>query len=130
MKTVFDEIEVKTAFFSMKKNGIVYMRIKENAEIDVHAVNEHYDAIRKISGKNKSLLLLDPGPNCTATTEAKIYAASHKDKPILAEAIIAKSLVYKLLGNFYIRFNKPIQATKLFSNEEEAIKWLKSFSKN
>ena len=52
MKTVFDEIEVKTAFFSMKKNGIVYMRIKENAEIDVHAVNEHYDAIRKISGKN------------------------------------------------------------------------------
>lgn len=52
------------------------------------------------------------------------YAA--KNIEINTHAIVNDSLSIKLLGNFYIRMNKPIVPTKVFSDVDTAIKWLKT----
>lgn len=44
-----------------------------------------------------------------------------------ALAIIAQSLGEKMAANFFIKFSKPLKPTKFFSNEQEALEWLKQF---
>ena len=44
-------------------------------------------------------------------------------------AFVIKSLAQKLLGNAYLKINKPVVPTALFDNEEKAIEWLQKFIK-
>ena len=54
-----------------------------------------------------------------ASEEANIYT--------VAEALIIKSSALKIVGNFYIRFNKPTRPTRMFTKEDEATAWLKTY---
>lgn len=40
-------------------------------------------------------------------------------------ALIVTGDISRLIGNFFLGFNKPLKPTKLFSNKEDALKWLK-----
>ena len=42
----------------------------------------------------------------------------------IASAIIINSLSQKLLGNFYLKINKPNEPTKMFSDKKKAIEWI------
>lgn len=46
---------------------------------------------------------------------------------IRAEAFVIKSVPQRLLGNFYMRNLKPIVPAKVFTEKEEATKWLLEF---
>jgi len=46
-----------------------------------------------------------------------------------ANAIVAGSLLSKIVGNLYLSFNKPSIPTKMFSDEVSALKWLEQFRK-
>lgn len=46
---------------------------------------------------------------------------------IKAEAFVITSLPQRLLGNFYLNNFKPIVPAKVFTDKEEAVKWLKGF---
>ncbi len=51
-------------------------------------------------------------------------AGPDADRVSLAHALVVKGLPLKILGNAYLRINKPMRPTRLFTNEEEAEKWL------
>ncbi|UII31280.1 STAS/SEC14 domain-containing protein [Fulvivirga ulvae] len=40
-------------------------------------------------------------------------------------ALIVTNPVSKIIGNFFLGLNKPLKPTKLFTNKEEGVKWLK-----
>ncbi len=66
----------------------------------------------------------------SSTKEARDYFAStHGSEGILSLAIIMSNTFGRVMGNFYLRVNKPIIPTKLFSTEEEAIVWSRKFQK-
>lgn len=44
-----------------------------------------------------------------------------------ANAIVAGSLLSKIVGNLYLSFNKPSIPTKMFSDEASALQWLEQF---
>ena len=44
-----------------------------------------------------------------------------------ADAFIISSLGQKIMGDFYLKIEKPSRPTKLFSNKAKAIEWLKNF---
>ncbi|OFY83479.1 MAG: hypothetical protein A3F72_06010 [Bacteroidetes bacterium RIFCSPLOWO2_12_FULL_35_15] len=63
------------------------------------------------------------------TKEARDFMASEKGcEGVIAAAVLINSSVGSMIGNFFIFINKPLVPTKLFTNEEEAKKWLKSFN--
>jgi hypothetical protein len=45
---------------------------------------------------------------------------------VIAAAIVIDSMVTATLANFFLRVSKPEVITRLFSNEEDAISWLKT----
>lgn len=47
-----------------------------------------------------------------------------------AKALITNGLGQKLLGNFYLKVNKPHIKTRLFTSREKALAWLREELKN
>lgn len=47
-----------------------------------------------------------------------------------AEAFVMKNLNQRILDNFYLRIFKPGCPTEVFSNEPDAIRWMKSYRPN
>ena len=43
----------------------------------------------------------------------------------IAKALLTSSIADKIVGQFYIKINKPAIKTKLFTNRQKAIHWLK-----
>lgn len=62
------------------------------------------------------------------TKEARDFLASEKGcEGIIAAAILINSVLGSMIGNFWIRINKPLRPTKLFTDEDEAKKWLANY---
>jgi len=51
------------------------------------------------------------------------------DPHSVAVAFLICSISQKLLGNFYLNFNKPLKPTRIFTNLEDAVLWLREFRK-
>ena len=63
--------------------------------------------------------------------EARDFLASEKGaERVIAAALVIDSMLTATLANFFLKVNKPMVATKLFTNEEEAMKWLNTTKKD
>ena len=41
-----------------------------------------------------------------------------------AQALLVNNMPSKLLANFFIKYHKPLNPTKIFTNYDEAVEWL------
>lgn len=62
------------------------------------------------------------------TKEAREYLASKNGcEKVSASAILINSSITSMLGNFFIKINKPLVPTKLFTDKTLAIQWLSNY---
>lgn len=112
----------------LRGDGIMQINIQSFDELTVDDVKEITKAVGVI-GEGKTypnLVLLSHYFN--PDKEVRSYAASEESNIYtLADAFVVKSLPVKIIGNFYVAFNKPVKPTKIFDSELEAVQWLKSF---
>jgi hypothetical protein len=57
-----------------------------------------------------------------------ISAKDYSDKAI-AKALLIENLGHRLVGNFYMRVIKPAMKTKIFTDREKALEWLREVIK-
>lgn len=110
--------------FEITVIGDIIFRIKftDGADInlsDAEKINEH---LLQLAKGRKYCVLLDAQNQFTTSPESREYVGKKPDR--IAFAIVSKSIANMLVGNFFIQFNKPVTATKLFSDEKSALKWL------
>lgn len=63
----------------------------------------------------------------SANKEARDYFATEGNEGMSALAIIMESAFGCVIGNFYLKVSRPNIPTKLFSNQEQAMKWLQQY---
>ena len=57
--------------------------------------------------------------------EARDYVASSVVNSVVrAEALVIKSMALRIMGNFYLKVNKPARPSKLFNDRSVALEWL------
>ena len=61
------------------------------------------------------------------TKEARDYMANEGNQLVLASAMVVSSPMLKMMANFYIMVNKPKNPTRLFTERESGIEWLRGF---
>lgn len=98
----------------------------EGVELDVDDAREMRKIYLQFSGGKSFAILLDATQNFTPTDEARKLIASREytDKRVAA-AFVTTTLANKIIGNFFIKVNKPLTPTKLFNDEATAFAWLK-----
>ncbi|MCH8902962.1 MAG: hypothetical protein IIA45_03495 [Bacteroidetes bacterium] len=92
---------------------------------------ENIDAqerVRDSLSKEKTRVLVDMTTVNAISKEARDYFANERTASIQrATALLIGSPVSRVIGNFFLGLNKPLSPTKLFTDQEQAIKWLHTF---
>ncbi|MFO0357160.1 MAG: hypothetical protein ACK50A_09410 [Sphingobacteriaceae bacterium] len=123
------QIETNTATFSLSTDGILIVTFKNNdIEIDLEEAKAQVAAAEKLTNKQYVPVLIDARRSMhDLSKEAKKYIAEYSLKK--AEAILVKELHQRIIASFYLKVsashsNHPM---KVFTDEAEAMKWLRSF---
>lgn len=111
---------------ALRADNLVRIIVKTNEAIEVDLAKEIEGAVDKVREGAKIALLILASDWCIPTMEARAYLAKRQNPDKIAEAYIVKSLSQKLMGNVYLSFNKPNYPTRIFTDEELAITWLKT----
>lgn len=118
--------ETANSFLDYKEH-IVFVRLKENADITINSMKEQYDVQTKLVGTDTYAVLVDGTKNANVPVETREFMAKHNPKNRVATAILSNhNLATNIIGNFYLKFHKPKNPTKLFTKESEALQWLKT----
>lgn len=116
-----------------KENESVSCRIEDNilyhvykkSFVDLQVAKESVETKIALCGKQNYPTLINIRKVKSTTKEAREYLSSSKGLAnISVAAILAPTLISKLIGTFFMTFNSPKVKTKLFNDKDEAITWL------
>jgi len=115
----------KYAIF-LRNDGILQVQIAEGVECDIEDMKKIIAAIANICAGNKYPLMALYGSLDTFTAEGMELIAKHRYS--LADALVTREhWAMELIAKFYLKRYQPVRPTKIFSSEEAALDWLKSF---
>jgi hypothetical protein len=98
-------------------------------ELDAHDGMEIRKRILSLCPNQKFAVLVDGSNYFSTTAELRELIASDTFTQLrFATAICTQSLAGKIIGNFFIKVNKPASPTKIFSSEKLAFEWLTHLS--
>ena len=64
----------------------------------------------------------------TVDDAARAFSAGEEGNAYtIADAFVVNSIALKLVGSFYMQVNRPVRPTRIFTKEEEAVAWLRTF---
>lgn len=110
------------------ERNICRTTVKRNAVIGLADAQENSKAVLKISQGKTLGLLVDLREIRSISKEARDHFAMHNRQPgVSAIAMLIKSPLSRVVGNFFLGINMPSVPTNLFTSEEKAIAWLKKF---
>lgn len=128
--TIINKTELASAIISLRNDRIIQYSIKDNITITEKDSSEMVETAGKLGNYQKFPILIVSGTHTLADKEAREFGAGKGGtKYAIAVAFVLTSLAQKILGNAYLKINKPIVPTALFDNEEKAVEWLKTFIK-
>ncbi|MCD6018892.1 MAG: hypothetical protein K0S53_2013 [Bacteroidetes bacterium] len=121
------ELDFKAFNIALKSNGIVYVLFKDDCLINIELQNKLLHFYRDVTGGKLMPFIFLAAENVSITKEAKENAIFIEDQSMVgASAVVVNNFAYKLIANFYLKINKPRRPYKVFSNEQDAVKWLKT----
>lgn len=72
-------------------------------------------------------LLVDPKEGSMITDEARALLASKEMAELnIAKAILIYTQKQKIIGNLYLQLNKPHVKTRVFTDRDKALEWLRA----
>jgi len=119
---------VRVAKLWLGEDGIVRIIHVPGAEVTLEDAKETMAAYLKLNkGKRRPLFVDTKTMKSLAREARKYYAGEEAARVASAVAIIVGTPVSRVLGNFYLGLSNPYLPSRLFSSEEEALKWLKGY---
>ncbi len=110
----------------MRYDNIIELRFEPGFSGSAGDARNMVSVFKKLSGKFKPSLLVIYSEDNMFSKDAREYIASEEVSNILkADAFVIKGLALRIIGNGYLKINKPKRPTRLFNSKEDAIDWLK-----
>ena len=127
-----DRIETRTAYISLHERNMVWLDFKKQIEIDANDIRENIAASLKLTQGLRHTAVLDTrGKDVSITNKAMAFGASREaTRHRIATAHVTNSLSGRLFGNFFMKFFRPKIHNRMFTNDKEAVKWLRTFSES
>ncbi|MFN4233630.1 MAG: hypothetical protein ACK4IK_02360 [Bacteroidia bacterium] len=122
--TILKTFTLRTGYIQLRSDGIIYVKINDDVEVDLPDSKEHYEIVKSIFKGNPGYVITESGVNSTVTKEVREFVNSIP--PITkAEAIVVNSLAQRIISNFIIKFHAPGRKIKVFNNLNDAVEWIK-----
>jgi hypothetical protein len=134
VKTTLNENEIISKgivvpyYLYLRSDGIMYVRISPEKEETVELVKEMVKKMGEMVNYKQVPVLAKHEEFALPEKDNREYWATKEACPYSkADAFMINSIAMKLISNFYLKFNKPERPTRMFTDEKEAIAWLKTF---
>lgn len=122
-----NKIETKT-IKAWIQDEIIMLKILIKGEYPIESFKKDiellHDFIEKATLK-KRLLFVDPGQGSSLPLEQRKLLAIETPKFTDKLAILARNPIVSVIASFFLRLNKLPIPVNIFSNKDNAIKWLK-----
>lgn len=118
------EAILSTVWMGYGDDGILRIRMLENAYIDLDNIKLQYSTIQRLAGNKRLPVLLDARASFTTSKDAYEYLSQESAKRI-ATAVLTTNPLSKAVINTYVTVFRPASPYKMFTDEEKAIEWLK-----
>jgi hypothetical protein len=122
------KVETRIATVSLLASRIVRVETKPDTEAtpeDLDELTRSYQTLLK-NEKGLFLIVFGEGGTSDAATREK-YASPERAKFKKAEAFVVNNLPHRIESNFIKTHFKPPHPVKVFTDEEKAFEWLKTF---
>lgn len=124
------EYKTRTEHIVLENSGIIHCTVFDEVYMDLDDAKENMAAIKMLAKGRRVPVLVDIRKSKGVSQKCRAYFASEEAKEIQSAcALIIDSPLSKLIGNFFIGFNKTLFPTRLFTNSNEATNWLSTFLK-
>ncbi len=111
-----------------------FVRIRSNSEISLQlrdVLQIHLIVERLAGGKTVPILTDARSGYIKVSKKARKFLARRQSADLRsAEAFLVEELPNRILANHYIKVDRPEHPVKAFNSEDDAVKWLSSFSEN
>lgn len=119
-KIINDKIEL------FKRDDQIYIyKALEKSSIDLDTVKEMTRIGDEWNGTTLCANLLDIRNVTFIDSKARAYGAEQFRSYVAGQAILVDSKISSYFANLFLKFSKPKVPTKLFTDENEAMNWLK-----
>ncbi|MFI5203224.1 MAG: hypothetical protein ACHQF2_01920 [Flavobacteriales bacterium] len=122
--------EITHPFFSLwlRSDGIAQMNTADDVYFTMKETRDFLAALKEITGGTPHLILKVPGTHASLDNESRSFMATKEALQYsIAEGVVIRNLAQRILGNFYLKFDKPKKPVKLFTSIPEAEKWLHNY---
>jgi hypothetical protein len=112
--------------FRIGNDNILYTECFPNSTMELEDGIESTKISLELVNNTPLPLLCDLNNVTKMTIECRNhFAGKDHARSFSKAALLVPSPISKIIGNFFMGLNKPIKPTKLFTNREKAIEWLK-----
>jgi hypothetical protein len=116
------ELEYVTIIY---KAPVIHMIFNEGAELGVPEIRELIANAELLSEKKPYVVLSDATLKMDVTYEGRRLATKTKEAPFhRGTAVLVKNVFYQYAATLFSKFDKPEFPYRVFTNEQDAIKWL------
>ena len=120
-------IKIKGAKITYRDDNIIHVHYEDKL-FNLEEVKFIFETTRQNSPWVIAPVYITGNSFTNQEPEAKEYSGSSAVmNHCSAIAFLSKTIGEKMMANFFIKFIKPSKPTKFFSNEDDAINWLKQF---
>jgi len=123
-----EKIITRTAEIFKDDDSIIHIRILHGVHIDMEDAFDNFLVVRNLSQGKEIIKLIDGRADWSINIAARRFIA---DKVVqgktIARAVVLKSLFKKAICNYFIRLHKIKSPTKVFTDYDAAISWLKQY---
>lgn len=121
--------EVCEAFtINLRSDGIIHSHTSSSIEFNVDSLKKFNVVMGEMVNRKKVPLLITLDEFAIPPAETRDFWAQKDSCPYaLADAYVAVNLGHRLVGGAYLQLNKPKRPTKIFTKQDDAVAWLRSF---
>ena len=120
--------EIRMGSLAMGGDGVLRFVISDGIRSDEADIRELLEAMQRLGGGEPMLVLSDIRGLRSASASARAAAASPEATRLnRAAAIVVGSRATRMIGNFFLKLNRPAYPSRIFNSEDAALAWLLSF---
>ena len=107
--------------------GLVEFKIKKDIALTAEDVWHSQElSVNHLPGRKLYVLTEAEGEFKPTPDARRAGASSRYASHVNAHALYSRNLTLKILGNLFIRINKPVVPTRFFDERESALEWLRN----
>jgi hypothetical protein len=106
-------------------DGVVIGRFHDGADVSGDDARENLGVLLDLVGAQRAPVMVDLRGVHSQSAEARsVFAGPDAFRVSMAVALLIGSPISRMVGNFYLGFNKPLTPSRLFTDPAEARTWL------